>query len=114
MNLEHSSKEQGYLKTLKTVLGISFPVKFHSNMKAYYRSSTGKLKKDDGYFYTKLTQVTTVESRKQLGRCINFSIKIFQTISVLFKILLNSIVCFLHISSSYFLVRGIIKVEVFS
>ena len=59
MNLEHSSKEQGYLKTLKTVLDISFPVKFHSNMKAYYRSSTGKLKKDDGHFYTKLTQQVT-------------------------------------------------------
>ena len=59
-------------------------------------------------------QLVTVESRKQLGRCINFSIKIFQTISVVFKILLNSIVCFLHISSSYFRVRGIIKVEVFS
>ena len=56
----------------------------------------------------------TVESRKQLERCINFSIKIFQTISVVFKILLNSIVCFLHISSSYFRVRGIIKVVVFS
>ena len=27
-------------------------------------------------------------------------------ISVIFKILLNSIVCFLHISSSYFQVRG--------
>ena len=35
-------------------------------------------------------------------------------ISVVFKILLNSIVCFLHISSSYFRVRGIIKVAVFS
>ena len=35
-------------------------------------------------------------------------------ISVIFKILLNSIVCFLHISSSYFRVRGIIKVVVFS
>ena len=62
----------------------------------------------------KYDQLVTVESRKQLGRCINFSIKIFQTISVVFKILLNSIVCFLHISSSYFQVRGIIKVEVFS
>ena len=35
-------------------------------------------------------------------------------ISVIFKILLNSIVCFLLISSSYFRVRGIIKVAVFS
>ena len=35
MNLEHSSKEQGYLKTLKTVLGISFPVKFRNDFKLF-------------------------------------------------------------------------------
>ena len=59
MNLEYSLKEQGYLKTLKTVLGIkSFPVKFDSSMK-YYRSSTGELDWNDGHFYTKLTKQIT-------------------------------------------------------
>ena len=35
-------------------------------------------------------------------------------IGVVFKILLNSIVCFLQFSSSYIQIWGIIKVEVFS
>ena len=48
---------------------------------------------------------------KTTRRCIKNSMLM---ISVIFKILLNSIVCFLHISSSYFRVRGIIKVKVFS
>ena len=50
--------------------------------------------------------LNTVESRKQLGRCIKFSIKFP-------RVLLNSIVCFLQFSSSYIQIRGIIKVEVF-
>ena len=48
---------------------------------------------------------------KTTRRCIKNSMLM---ISVIFKILLNSIVCFLHISSSYFWVWGIIKVAVFS
>ena len=47
---------------------------------------------------------------KSTRRCIKNSMLM---ISVIFKILLNSIVCFLHIPSSYFRVRGIIKVSVF-
>ena len=48
---------------------------------------------------------------KTTRRCIK---NLMLMISVIFKILLNSIVCFLHISSSYFRVRGVIKVVVFS
>ena len=48
---------------------------------------------------------------KTTRRCIKNSMLM---ISVIFKILLNSIVCFLRIFPSYFGVRGIIKVVVFS
>ena len=58
MNLEYSVKEQGYLKTLKDVLGISFPVKYHSNKKAY-RSSTGQRDWNDKHFYTELNNKIT-------------------------------------------------------
>ena len=47
---------------------------------------------------------------KTTRRCIKNSMMM---ISVIFKILLNSIICFLHISLSYFRVQGIIKVVVF-
>ena len=56
----------------------------------------------------------TVESRKQLGRCIKFSIKFPHVILKLFEKLLSRKVGFLHFSSSYIQVRAIIKVEVSS
>ena len=60
------------------------------------------------YSYSKLIYRRIVKTTQ---RCIKNSMLM---IIVIFKILLNSIVCFLHISSSYFRVRGIIKVAIFS
>ncbi len=59
-------------------------------------------------------KIYTVESRKQLGRCIKCQFFKFFKIRVVFEILLNSIVCFFAFSSSYIQVRVIIKVELFS
>ena len=67
-----------------------------------------------GYISNYLIITYTVESRKQLRRCIKCQFFKFFKIRVVFEILLNSIVCFFAFSSSYIQVRVIIKVELFS
>ena len=95
-------KKQVTVKNSHIMHVLGLKLMYNRKLCLFPQMHTQYIFKSGKKFYRKIAKTTR--------RCIKNSMLM---ISVIFKILLNSIVYFLHIFSSYFRVQGIITVVVF-